>query len=131
MNRSTYLKQITQHDLTYSAAESAVNQRADVAVPTRSDSAIVINCSNIKAALMRIQVTAGMHRDARNLEFISGLLPVLETLERRGEFKWSTLAKSLNELGLATPAGKRWGPVTVSRLIGALGDIIRTSKWTA
>jgi len=130
MNRLNHSKQTRQHNRMTSIAEPAVKSRTDVAAPTISDSAIVVNCANVKAALTRIQTSTGRRPDVRDSDFALRLLPVLEMLEKDGELKWSTLAKSLNERGVVTPAGKRWGPVTVSRLIGALGDVIRMSKWT-
>lgn len=93
-----------------------------------SNITVVVNCANVRTAQRRIQVANG---DTSSLpygaKFALNLLPVLETLEAEG--KWPKLAKCLNELGLATPTGKRWGPVTVNRLMATLADVIRVSAW--
>ena len=68
----------------------------------------------------------GMRDLPHGAEFALKLLPVLEQLEAEGKSR--QLAKRLNELGLLTPAGKRWGPVTVSRLIITFADVIKTSE---
>lgn len=93
-----------------------------------SNITVLLNCANVKAAQRRIQMANG---DTSSLpygsQFALNLLPVLEKLEAEG--KWPKLAKCLNELGLLTPAGKRWGPVTINRLIANLADVIRVSAW--
>lgn len=91
---------------------------------------IVVNCSNVKAAQERIQTTGRMRYLQPEAVFSLELLPVLELLEVDGLFRRSRLAKSLNERGIATSSGKRWGPVTVNRLMAVLADVIRTSAWT-
>jgi hypothetical protein len=95
-----------------------------------SKNIIVINCANLKVAQRRLQmVTGGMGYLPYGTDFYLGLLPVLETFEVDGQIKWSRLAKYLNERGFVTSAGKRWGPVTINRLIGVLADVIRVSAW--
>jgi hypothetical protein len=90
---------------------------------------IVMNCANVKAAQQRIQESNGKARLQSESLFSLGLLPVLEILEADGLFRRSGLAKCLNERGIVTSAGKRWGPVTVDRLMANLADVIRMAAW--
>lgn len=92
-----------------------------------SNKVIIVNCANVKAAQTRLQMSPLGMRFLADASFALDLLPVLETLEADGPLKWSRLAKCLNERGLVTPAGKRWGPVTVDRSIATLADVIRMS----
>jgi hypothetical protein len=94
-----------------------------------SNSVILVNCANVKAAQERIQNSKGAIRLGAGAVFSLGLLPVLEALEADGLFRRSRLAKCLNDRGLVTSAGKRWGPVTVDRVMAQLGDVIRMSAW--
>lgn len=96
-----------------------------------SNIVIVVNCANVKAAQQRIQNSRGAVRLDAEAVFSLGLVPVLEALEADGLFRRSGLAKCLNERGLLTSAGKRWGPVTVDRLVATLASVIRMSAWTA
>ena len=93
-----------------------------------SSNTIVVNCANVRAAQRRLQTSIrGMKSLPHGADFALGLLPVLEALEAEGQ--WSRLAKCLNERGLVTPAGRRWGVVTVNRLIALLAEVIRVSTW--
>lgn len=94
-----------------------------------SNDVIVVNCANIKAAQDRFQSSRVKGYLEPEAVFSLGLLPVLETLEADGLFRRSHLAKCLNERGVVTSAGKRWGPVTVDRLLAILADVIRRSAW--
>jgi hypothetical protein len=95
-----------------------------------SGALIVVNCANVREAQRRLEMSSnGRKYLPHGADFALGLLPVLEDLEREGLFKWSQLAKCLNDRGLVTSAGKRWGPVTVNRLLGRLGEVIRVSAW--
>ena len=93
------------------------------------NSLIVVNCANVKAAQERIQSSRQMRYLKPEVVFSLGLLPMLEELEADGLFRRSRLAKCLNERGIVTFAGKRWGPVTVDRLMAVLADVIRMSAW--
>ena len=94
-----------------------------------SNKEIVVNCENVKAAQQRIQDSKGKVRLQPESAFSLGLLPVFEILEADGLFRRSRLAKCLNERGVVTSAGKRWGPVTVDRLMAELADVIRMAAW--
>lgn len=86
---------------------------------------ILVNCVNVKAAQQQIQDSKAKVRLRPESTFSLGLLPILENLEADGLFRRSHLARCLNERGIVTSAGKRWGPVTVDRLLAELADVIR------
>lgn len=87
---------------------------------------IVVNCTNIREAQRKLESKIkGTIYLPHGADFALGLLPVLEELEAKRQLPH--LAKVLNERGLVTPAGKRWGPVTVSRLMATLAEVIRAS----
>jgi hypothetical protein len=90
---------------------------------------IHVTCANVKAAQQRIQDSMGAVRLGSEAVFSLGLVPVLAALEADGLFRRSRLAQCLNERGVVTSAGKRWGPVTVDRLFAQLADVIRVSVW--
>jgi hypothetical protein len=94
-----------------------------------SNRVIQVNFANVKAAHQRIQNSRGAVRLGSEAVFSLGLIPVLGALEAEGHFRRACLAKCLNDRGLVTSAGKRWGPVTVDRLMAQLADVIRTSAW--
>jgi hypothetical protein len=88
---------------------------------------IVVNCTNIREAQRKLESNSkGTNHLPHGAKFGFGLLPFLEELEAKGQLPH--LAKFLNERGLVTPAGKRWGPVTVSRLMATFAEVIRESS---